>query len=668
MAIRIVAFIIFSLIFSCNGTLKTEMAGKEEYPFYDGHDLGVSFFEEFIQLKIWAPTAEVVMLNVYEQGDGGDQVYEQELEKTKAGTWTTKVPVQYEGYYYTFQVKYNGIWLKETPDPYAVAVGINGQRGMLLNLSTTNPLGWEEDLAPPLKGFEDIILYELHIRDLSTHPNSQITHAGKYLGFTESGTRLNTGEKTGIDHIKELGVTHVHLLPIFDFAYLDESDIENQNFNWGYAPQNYNAPEGSYAMDVFDGRNRIIELKQLIQSLHQKGLRVVMDVAYNHTFNAKASSFEQIVPGYYYRYNEDGSLSNATACGNEVASEQPMVRQFIIQSLLHWVNEYHIDGFRFDLMGVHDIQTMKAVETAIHQVDSSIILYGEGWAAGESPLPIEQRAIKENMQQLNGIAAFSDDLRDGIRGHVFTEDDQGFIACGSGLEETIKFGVVGSTFHPQVDYNQVKYSKKPWANSPLQCINYASCHDNHTLWDRIMLTAPDLSEKDKIKMHQLALTIVLTSQGIPFIHAGSEFVRTKYGVENSFESPDSINQIDWSRKRKYFNVFQYTKDLIALRNNHPALKMKSPEMIQENLQFLEIPEKKLVAFKINGGPSRDPWKHILIAYNGNDEEKTINIPNLKWKIAVKNGKVDENGLGETELSTLHIPASSAMILYSNDDK
>ena len=667
MVTRVTPVIIIFIVLSCNRSLNTDELSSEEFPVYQGQDLGVSFYEKYIQLKIWAPTAESVQLKIYEQGIGGEMVYQEILKKGELGTWAAKVAIQYEGYYYTYQVKYQNKWLNETTDPYAVAVGENGKRGMILNLSSTDPLGWEEDLSPPLHGFQDIILYELHVRDLSTHPNSQITQAGKYLGFTERGTQLATGEKTGLDHIKELGVTHVHLLPIFDFAYLDESDFENSSFNWGYAPQHFNVPEGSYAMDCTDGRNRIVELKLLIQSLHQIGVRVIMDVVYNHTFDAKASNFEQIVPGYYYRHNEDGSFSNATACGNEIASEKPMVREFILHSLLHWAQEYHIDGFRFDLMGVHDISTMKAIKDALHQIDPGIFIYGEGWTAGESPLPKEERAIKEHILYMDGIAAFSDDLRDGIRGHVFTESDPGFIAGQPGLEESIKFGVVGATNHPQIDYKQVKYSDSPWANSPLQCINYASCHDNHTLWDRIGLIAPNVSEADKIKMHQLALTIVLTSQGVPFLHAGSEFLRTKYGVENSFESPDSINQIDWSRKHKYFDVFQYTKGLIELRKKHPALKMSSQKLIQAHLKFLEFSKSNVVGFQIDGKKINDSWKNILVVFNANKKDQLIDVPNLTWTIVVKNGKVDENGIEKTNQQNLTIPGLSAMVLFNNDD-
>jgi len=489
----------------------------EQLPIYEGSDLGVQYTRSSSSFKLWAPSASEAILNLYDTDDATSVIRNIPLMIKEQGLWAIEVKQDILGKYYTFQTKVNGEWGMEVPDPYAKAVGVNGKRGHIIDFKQTNPKGWEQDKRPSLKDFTDIIIYELHLRDVSMHSNSGIRDKGKFLGLAEKGTQNLEGLPTGLDHIKELGVTHIHLLPAYDFLSVDESKPEDNEFNWGYDPQNYNVPEGSYSTNPSDGAVRIQEFKQLIKTLHERGLRIILDVVYNHTGVTETSNFNQLVPGYYYRQNAEGGFSDASACGNETASDRPMMRKFIVESVKHWVEEYHIDGFRFDLMGIHDITTMKQVAQTLQAIDPSIFIYGEGWTAGDSPLPEDQRAIKKHTHRISGVAAFSDDMRDGVKGHVFTPTDRGFASGKPAMEESIKFGIVASTQHPQIDYSKVNYSNAPWAAQPIQTINYVSCHDNHTLWDRLVNSQPDITEEERIRMHLLANTIVLTSQGIPFL-------------------------------------------------------------------------------------------------------------------------------------------------------
>lgn len=637
-------------------------ASFEDYPAYDGDDLGLTYSPEKSIFKLWSPPATMVRLRLYENDLEGMALQTIEMQKGKHGVWETKVEGDQKGKYYTFQVNIKEEWLDEVPDPYVKAVGTNGKRGMIVDFSETNPPGWDQDAKPPLENFNDIIIYELHVRDLSMNDNAGIRNKGKFLGLTETGSKSPEGLATGLDHIKELGVTHIHLLPSYDFLSVDEAKPEDNEFNWGYDPQNYNVPEGSYATNPADGNVRIREFKQMVKSLHDNGLRVILDVVYNHTGATEGSNFNQVVPGYYYRQDTTGGFSNASACGNETASDRTMMRKFMIESVKHWVNEYHLDGFRFDLMGIHDIETMNQISEAIHQIDPSIFLYGEGWTAGASPLLEEKQALKKNTLKLNRIAAFSDDIRDGIKGSVFVHDERAFATGKPGLEESIKFGVVASTQHPQVKYGQVNYSKAPWAKEPYQTVTYVSCHDNHTLWDRLAISMAEYSEEDRIKLHKLAAAIVLTSQGVSFLHAGIEMLRTKNGVENSFESPDEINQLDWSRKAKYSSVFNYFKGLVTLRKNHPAFRMTSTEMITQNLRFLEMEESNLVGYQISNHANGDEWRNILVIFNGNMSYKKVDIPEGEWTIVLDGEKIDEDGLGTIQAKQLTVPSSSAMIL------
>jgi pullulanase len=633
----------------------------KDYPVYTGNDLGVNYMPAKTSFKIWAPMASAVVLRIYDKGIDGQATAAYQLEKTQDGVWGRTINQDVKNKFYTFQVKQDGKWLEEHPDIYARAVGVNGKRGMVVNLSGTNPQHWQDDKKPVLKNFTDIIIYELHIRDLSMDPQSGIQHKGKFLGLTEMGTKSPQGEMTGLDHIKSLGVTHIHLLPAFDFNSVDETTPEANQYNWGYDPLNYNTPEGSYSTNPYDGRVRIREFKKMVQTLHANGLRVILDVVYNHTSDLKAN-FNQFAPGYFYRHNPDGSYSNATGCGNETASEQAMMRSYMIQSVVYWAKEYHLDGFRFDLMGVHDIETMNQLSAALHKIDPTIFIYGEGWTAGNSPYPEELRAVKKNAFRLDKIAVFNDDLRDGTKGGFSDVKSKGFVSGAPGNAESVKFGIAGSIRHPQVDYSKVNYSKSAWAAQPFQSINYVSCHDDNTLFDRLKISNPDATEADLIRMDKLSNAIVLTAQGVAFLHAGAEMLRTKKGVANSYNSPDSINELDWSRKSKYKDVFNYYKNLITLRKEHPAFRMPSAQMIREHLKFLDTHDDLLIAYQLSGHANEDKWKNVIVLLNGSGNDKSFQLPPGTWHIAL-DGDHFYTHMQKNVEGTVTIPRISACVVY-----
>lgn len=636
-----------------------------QYPFYTGNDLGVRYTAKATTFKVWAPVASEVLLRLYDAGEGGVPLTTIGLKKGANGAWRTVVNKNLKDKYYTFQMKNNGRWSLECPDIYARAVGVNGHRGMVVDLAATNPPGWKADQKPFQRNFNDIIIYELHIRDISIDSNSGIQHKGKFLGLTETGTKSPQGEPTGLDHIKQLGVTHVHLLPSFDFNSIDETKSSPGQYNWGYDPQNYNVPEGSYSTNPYDGNVRINEFKKMVQALHENGLRVILDVVYNHTSDIVHSNFTQFAPGYFYRHNPDGSYSNATGCGNEVASEMPMVRKFMIQSVVYWAKQYHIDGFRFDLMGTHDIETMNMISDTLHKIDPTIFIYGEGWAAGASPYPEDLRAVKKNMMKLNEVAAFSDDIRDAIKGGWADLKQKGFVSGNAAMDESIKFGVVASIPDTQINYAKVNYSKAPWAAEPYQTITYVSCHDDNTLWDRLKISNPNAPEASLIKMDKLAAAIVLTSQGVSFLHAGAEMLRTKQGVANSFNRPDSINEIDWSRKTRYKSVFEYYKGLIQLRKDHPAFRMPSAEMITANLKFINTGIPGLIVYKISNNANGDPWKNIIVVLNGNTGARSVQLPAGDWTLAGNDNTIDEQGIKTGISGKLTIAGTAMNVLYSN---
>ncbi|NRB62988.1 MAG: type I pullulanase [Saprospiraceae bacterium] len=635
-----------------------------EYPIYTGDDLGLTYSPNESQFRVWSPSAEAVQLHIYDHDLDGKPIRTVALDPSESGTWYVKLKGDLAGKYYAFQTQQKGVWLQEVADPYVRAVGANGKRGQVINLDATDPTGWAGDRRPALRAPTDMIIYEVHVRDFSIAETSGMQNRGKFLAFTEKSTVGTAGQSTGLDHLSEMGITHVHLLPSFDFKSIDETALEEGKYNWGYDPQHYNVPEGSYATNPHDGAARITEFKQLVQALHRRGIRVILDVVYNHTGYTETSNLNQLVPGYYYRQTDSGGFSNASGCGNETASDRAMMRKLIVESVAYWAEEYHLDGFRFDLMGIHDQETMREVAQTLHRIDPSIFVYGEGWTAGESPLPDHDRALKKYIHQMAGVAAFSDDLRDAIKGHVFTHDQPGFVSGKKGLTESIKFGVVASTFHPQVDYSAVNYSDSAWAEVPAQTINYASCHDNHTLWDRLELSRPDVPLDQRIKMHRLALTIVLTAQGVPFLHAGTEFLRTKDGIENSYESPDAINQIDWSRKDEHKETVEYVKGLIRLRKEHPAFRLQSAADIRQHLTFLETESDHVVAFRLFGRSVGDPWEHIVVAYNGGDTLALQTLPAGEWMQVLNGNQVKLSGIQRVRGQRIQLPPNTAGVLYA----
>jgi pullulanase len=634
--------------------------GQDSQPVYNGKDLGVTYQAQQTLFKVWAPQATAVKLRLYKGGTGGNAEAVVNLKKGNSGTWQTIIHRHLKNKYYTFQAFINNKWLLECPDMYAKAVGINGKRGMIVDMAATNPQGWANDHKPSQKNFTDIIIYESHIRDLSVSASSGIKNKGKFLSLTEKGTHSPQGQSTGLDHIKQLGVTHIHILPSFDFSSVDEASTRPQ-YNWGYDPLNYNVPEGSYSTNAYDGRVRIKEFKQMVQALHANGLRVILDVVYNHTTNKDDFSFNQFAPGYFYRHKPDGSYADGTGCGNETASEQPMMRKFMIQSVVYWVKEYHLDGFRFDLMGVHDIATMNAISDTLHKIDPTIFIYGEGWTAGDSPLPENLRSVKKNVPQLHKIAAFSDDIRDGLRGGFSDVKAKGFISGAPGTAESVKFGIVASTQHAQINYSLVNYSKAPWAKEPYQVINYAACHDDNTLFDRLKIGNPTATEAELIKMDKLANAVVLTSQGVPFLQSGAELLRTKQGVANSYNSPDSINEIDWSRKTRYNEVFKYYQALIKLRKDHPAFRMATTQAIQQHLEFFDTHDPLVIGYRLKDHANSDKWKTIIVMFNGNTTAKAVTIPAGNWTLVANEDSINEAGLKHITGTSIELPGTSAYI-------
>lgn len=632
------------------------------YPVYTGTDLGVTYTPAATTIRVWSPPAEAVRVRLYGSALGGDPAEEVACTKGASGVWAAVLKGDRKNQYYTVSARIAGQWNGEYPDPWARAVGTNGLRGQIIDLRETNPPGWDKDKSPALKSPLDAIIYELHVRDLSMAGNSGIRAKGKFLAFTETESVNSHKQATGISHIADLGVTHVHLLPAFDFNSVDESKPDLPQFNWGYDPLNYNVPEGSYATDAADGKVRIREFKEMVQAMHGKGLRVVMDVVYNHTARTRESNFDQLVPGYWYRqWEQNKQFSNGSGCGNETASDRPMVRKFIVESVVWWAREYHVDGFRFDLMGLHDLETMNQVSAALHAINPSILIYGEGWTAGDSPLPEASRAIKAHAKDMNGVAVFSDDIRDAVKGSVFDDKSTGFASGSADAKQNVMAGIVAATDHPQIEWQNCAYAKEPYAKEPSEVINYVACHDNQTLYDKLKTSRPDVSEADIVKMHKLANTIVFTSQGIPFLHAGEEMKRSKGGEHNSYNKPDSVNRIDWDLKFQNRDLYEYYKALIALRKAHPAFRMPTADMIREKLVFLDTNDPQLIVFQINNHANGDPWSQIMVILNGAPAAKSIPLPGGSWKVALKDCSFNEAGTAQPV--QLNIAPISALILY-----
>ena len=605
-----------------------------------------------------------VEIHIYEDGQGGKAIKTIKMKASGENRWEATVKGDLKGKFYTFDIGKG-----ETPGVFAKAVGVNGMRGAIVDMAETNPQGWENDQRPVIQSPADLVIYEMHWRDFSIDVSSGLKNKGKFLALTEP---------KAIEHLKSLGVNAVHILPSFDYASVDETKLDTPQYNWGYDPKNYNVPEGSYSTDPYNPVTRIKEFKQMVQALHKAGIRVILDVVYNHTFNIDHSNFQLTYPDMYYRKTADGKYSDGSGCGNETASEKPLMREFMLESVKYWIDEYHIDGFRFDLMGVHDIETMQQIRAEVNKIDPSIYIYGEGWSAGSCAYPVDKLAMKANAQQLNGIAAFSDDMRDALRG-PFSDDHKGALLAGiPGEEESLKFGIVGGIAHPQVDMTKVNYDKKPWTNNPTEQISYVSCHDDMCLVDRLKASIPSLTDKnipekertaELIRIDQLAQTAVFTSQGVPFILCGEEMLRDKKGVHNSYNSPDSINHLDWNNLQRYPQLFAYYKNLILLRKNHPAFRLATGDKVRQHLEFLpavnskDVKQDCLVGFLLKDLQGIDAWKTIVVIYNFNKEAKEMAIPEGNYTIACCNGTIDEAGLGEVSGKEVLVDGQSALILF-----
>lgn len=574
------------------------------------------------------------------------------MKRVGAGKWKLTVKNDLKGKYYVFSV-YNQAQPDHTPGVFAKAVGVNGKRGAIVDLKDTDPDGWADDVRPELKNPCDLIIYEMHHRDFSMDMSSGIKNKGKFLALTEPAA---------ISHLRRLGVNAVHILPSFDFASIDESKPDVAQYNWGYDPLNYNVPEGSYSTNAADPKTRIREFKQMVQALHKAGIRVILDVVYNHTFDINGSNFQKTYPDYFFRKNAEGKYSDGSGCGNETASDKELMREFMKESVAYWVNEYHIDGFRFDLMGVHDIETMNEIHDVVAQIDPTIYIYGEGWSAGSCAYPQDKLATKANTCELNGIGAFSDDMRDALRGPFSDDTKGGFLAGVPGQEESIKFGIAGAISHPQIDMTKVNYSKVPWTNEPSQMVAYVSCHDDMCLTDRLRSSIPYIGDDELIRLDLLAQTAVLTSQGVPFILSGEEMLRDKKGVYNSYRSPDSINRLDWNNLKRYPQVFDYYAGLISLRKQHPAFRMGSADEVRKNLCFLEAPEG-VVAYQLKNNAGGDSWKNIIVVLNSQKTPQTVDVPENTYTMVVANGKVDTNGIGLLSGKTLTVAPQSALIVH-----
>ena len=642
---------------------------------YDGK-LGVIYSKKSSEFKLWAPLAEQVELVLYGKDYNALESNKTiiKMNRENRGVWRVKIDEDLSGEYYNYLVRNNGKTY-ESVDPYAKAVSINGEKSMVIDMESTNPKGWSNDKKPILNDVTDSIIYEAHIRDLTKDEASGVITElrGKYIGAVLENSKIKgTSITTGLDHLKELGITHIHLLPVFDYGSIDERYDSPDNYNWGYDPQNYNVPEGSYSTNPYEGAVRISEFKEMVYKFHQAGIRVVMDMVYNHTYNLE-SPLNLTVPGYYYRKDKYGRYSNGSGCGNETASERYMFRKYMIDSVLYWAKEYHIDGFRFDLMGLHDLETMRIIRNELNKVDKSIIMYGEGWTCYDTPLNINESAVKNNICKFDDlqIAAFSDDARDSIKGSVFLKESLGFVNGGDNYEESIKYTICASTKHDEIDLSKVVYSKSFWANEPYQTITYDSAHDNNTLFDKLRMSCKDENEEELLKMNKLAAAIVLTSQGISFLHEGEEFARVKENlqgeiIENSYNSSDYTNELKWLRKQRYIDLFNYYKGLIKLRKEYKAFRMNSNKEIQNNISFMakgnEFKDNHIVGYIINIEDYNDSYSKIAVIFNANKYNVEVDLDEGKWNVLVDGEKADSEVQYKIEDSIVNVSARSALIL------
>ena len=605
--------------------------------------------------KLFAPgNAKRVVVRIYKDGVGGKALKTIKMQLAGNDLWRATVKGDLAGKFYTFDMGHG-----ETPGVFARAVGVNGKRGAILK--DGQPAKEWDKMRPVVKNPADLVVYEMHHRDFSI-ARKDAKYPGKFLALTEPWA---------ISHLKELGVNAIHILPSYDYGSVDETRLDQPQYNWGYDPVNYNVPEGSYSTNPYDPACRISEFKQMVEALHKAGICVILDVVYNHTYDIEHSNFQRTYPDYFYRKTGEAKgkkvqYSNGSGCGNETASEQPMMRRFMVESVKYWANEYHIDGFRFDLMGVHDIETMNEIRKALDEIDPTILIYGEGWSAGACALPNERLGMKANMSQMPGIAAFSDDIRDALRGPFSDDTKPGWLGGSYLNKETVslKAGIAGMIAHPQIDYSKVNYSKKPYAVEPTQMMSYVSCHDDMCLVDRLKASIPGITDDELIRLDLLAQTAVFTSQGVPFMLAGEELLRTKKGVHNSFESPDSINQLDWQNKERFPQVFSYYKGLIALRQQHPALRLGNADLVRKHLEFIDAPQG-VVAYRLKNFAGRDDWRDIIVVLNSTRKEQTVQVPFGHYTVVCANGVISlQKGLGTVVGIAAKVAPQSALILHN----
>lgn len=635
-------------------------AFEEKYT-YTGDDLGATWTKEKTTFRVWAPTADAVKVNLYESGtpDTDDLVEQIAMEQDVNGTWVASKEGDLNGVYYTYLVTVNGAE-NEACDPYARTTGVNGKRAMVIDLSSTNPEGWDEDTDPHAgNNITDDVIYELHIRDLAMDENSGIKNAGKFLGLTETGTTTPNGTPTGIDHIKDLGITHIHLLPVYDYASVDETALDEPQFNWGYDPENYNVPEGSYSTDPYHGEVRVKEMKQMVKSLHDNDLSVIMDVVYNHVYNAGSFNFNLIVPDYFSRVDENGTYSNGSGCGNDTASERSMVRKYIVDSVCYWADEYHIDGFRFDLVGLLDTDTINEIVKEVHKDHPNVIFYGEGWELDTTTTKDCTLATQKNSEETPDFAYFSDTIRDLLKGHVFDTSTTGYVSGETGDEEEVEKCFMGAS---------------DWCKSPTQTINYISCHDNMTLIDRITRSTTGASKEDRVKMNNLAAAIYLTAEGTPLMQAGEEFLRTKKNAsggfeENSYASSDSVNSLKWANleEEEYQNVYQYYKGLIAFRKDHPVLRLTDAKDVAAHVTPVDGLDANVTAFDITGGVNGETADNMYVIFNPNQEETKVTLPDGTWSVYINGEKAGTESLGEISGEATVDPISALVLIKSGDE-
>ena len=633
----------------------------EEAYTYTGTDLGAVWTKERTRFRVWAPTADAVYLKLYASGTPGaeDLIEQLSMSADINGTWIGCKEGNLNGIYYTYLVSVGGE-LHEVCDPYARTTGVNGKRAMVIDLEATNPKGWDVDTNPNADlSMNDIVLYELHVRDLSSDESSGIVHTGKFLGVIETGTTTKKGVPTGLDHMKELGITHLHLLPVYDYGSVDETRLDTKQYNWGYDPVNYNVPEGSYATDPYNGAVRVKEMKQMVKGLHDNGISVVMDVVYNHVYHAADFCVNQIVPGYFSRIDENGTYSNGSECGNDTASERSMVRKYIVDSVKYWALEYHIDGFRFDLVGLIDTKTINEIIKEVHAEAPDVIFYGEGWSLPtKMTKPGYMLTTQSNSNLTPKFAFFSDTIRDALRGSVFINDTVGYISGATGMESLIEQCFMGAP---------------AWCQVPSQIVNYASCHDNLALMDRITISQISASVKEQVRMNHLAAVIYITSQGVPFMQAGEEMLRSKVNEdgsvnENSYASPDSVNSLKWYllENEEYQNTFQYYKGLIAFRKAHAILRLSDADAVRKCIRPIEGLDANVVAFDITGGMYGEVSKEIFVILNPNRIETTVELPKGVWDVYVNGENAGMQVLDTITCGRAVVSPISAMILVRND--